>query len=219
MVRVLLILFRVLAMESVHLSFAPACARALIPIYVSTTTGLGTLCGLPDITHYARLAVLDNAHVSPLWRGRKNQALAVGARSLGVVRCAVSCGPHSARQDSKDVETWGFSVYEYSYILIAACLVFAQRISSQQRGRVCICLKSVRARLRAAADERLKNNDWLESTTMEARKMPSNQWPHLLRFNAGIGPTDTENTYRSTCRAVSYTLSRKGGHRTEDRYY
>jgi hypothetical protein len=47
-----------LTIASAYLSSAPVCARALMAGFPGTTTSLCTLCGLSDITYYARLAVV-----------------------------------------------------------------------------------------------------------------------------------------------------------------
>ncbi|KAJ7880643.1 hypothetical protein B0H13DRAFT_2050284 [Mycena leptocephala] len=124
-------------------------------------TSLCVLCGLSDITYYAWLAVLhvptrqafrlfeprfvqlDNAHFSPLRRGRgspimteepvrhlhtlfnRRKALAVGARRLNamiyrilalrrVLGSSFCTSPRLTRQDSKDVAPWSFSVCEWA---------------------------------------------------------------------------------------------------------
>ncbi|KAJ7826438.1 hypothetical protein B0H13DRAFT_317066 [Mycena leptocephala] len=157
-----------------YLSSAPVCARALMAGFPGTTTSLCTLCGLSDIMYYARLAVLhiltrqafrlfeprfvqlDNAHFSPLRRGRgspimteepvrhlhalfnRRKALAVGARRLNamiyriralrrVLGSSFCTSPRFTRQDSRDVDPWSFSVCEWAWCV--SLILHSLRIS------------------------------------------------------------------------------------------
>ncbi|KAJ7925811.1 hypothetical protein B0H13DRAFT_1974466 [Mycena leptocephala] len=147
-----------------YLSSAPVCARALMAGFPGTTTSLCTLCGLSDIMYYARLAVLhiltrqafrlfeprfvqlDNAHFSPLRRGRGSPimteepvaALAVGARRLNamiyriralrrVLGSSFCTSPRFTQQDSRDVDPWSFSVCEWAWCV--SLILHSLRIS------------------------------------------------------------------------------------------